>query len=387
VIPKAQPKPFPWGCLDSTTRVEVEVRRAMGRWMVAHTRIDRVEAALSDLVDARVEILPGRVWPAAQTCGLADGVGVLIGRADSSDPARAALVACERALAAVLVARALRRPIPRLLETGSAVAPSGAIAGALAAVLFAAARRAHASIALRVLAAGPAAALEGELTRADPVLATLSATILVADDAFAACLLVPHGAVAAAPPPTCTAPSIAAALGPAPLSLPIVACARPATASDLARLRIGDVWLPGGWPLARGAGGMLEGPVLLAAPSSDLGMRARLAPDGRLVLGGEMEALYMQEADVSETVEEGALLQAIGEVPVVVRVEVGEARMAAREWANLERGDVIALGRRIGERVILRVGGVPVARGDLVEIDGEVGVRIVERTTGAPEAP
>jgi flagellar motor switch/type III secretory pathway protein FliN len=33
----------------------------------------------------------------------------------------------------------------------------------------------------------------------------------------------------------------------------------------------------------------------------------------------------------------------------------------------------------VGEAVVLRVGGVPVARGDLVEIDGEVGVRIVER--------
>jgi flagellar motor switch/type III secretory pathway protein FliN len=44
----------------------------------------------------------------------------------------------------------------------------------------------------------------------------------------------------------------------------------------------------------------------------------------------------------------------------------------------------VALGRRIGDPVVLRVGGVAVARGDLVEIDGEVGVRIVERlATGA----
>jgi flagellar motor switch/type III secretory pathway protein FliN len=53
--------------------------------------------------------------------------------------------------------------------------------------------------------------------------------------------------------------------------------------------------------------------------------------------------------------------------------------MAAREWAALTSGDVVSLGRRVGEAVVLRVGGVPVARGDLVEIDGEVGVRIVER--------
>jgi flagellar motor switch/type III secretory pathway protein FliN len=69
----------------------------------------------------------------------------------------------------------------------------------------------------------------------------------------------------------------------------------------------------------------------------------------------------------------------VGDVPVVVRVEVGEARMIAREWAALARGDVVTLGRRVGERVLLRVGGVPVARGELVSVDGEVGVRIVER--------
>jgi flagellar motor switch/type III secretory pathway protein FliN len=74
-----------------------------------------------------------------------------------------------------------------------------------------------------------------------------------------------------------------------------------------------------------------------------------------------------------------ALVAAIGDVPVVVRVEIGEATLPAREWAALARGDVIALGRRVGDRVVLRVGGVPVARGELVEIDGEVGVRVAER--------
>jgi flagellar motor switch/type III secretory pathway protein FliN len=82
---------------------------------------------------------------------------------------------------------------------------------------------------------------------------------------------------------------------------------------------------------------------------------------------------------MGEGIERGGLVEAIGEVPVVVRVEIGEARMAAREWAALTRGDVVSLGRRVGEAVVLRVGGVPVARGDLVEIDGQVGVRIVER--------
>jgi flagellar motor switch/type III secretory pathway protein FliN len=74
-----------------------------------------------------------------------------------------------------------------------------------------------------------------------------------------------------------------------------------------------------------------------------------------------------------------ALVEAIGEVPVIVRVEVGVAEMPAREWASLGRGDVIALGSRIADPVTLRVGTRVVARGELVDIEGEVGVRIVER--------
>ena len=82
---------------------------------------------------------------------------------------------------------------------------------------------------------------------------------------------------------------------------------------------------------------------------------------------------------MGEGVDGGELIDAVGDVPVLVRVEIGEAQMSAREWATFGRGDVVALGRRVGEPVILRVGGVAVARGDLVELEGEVGVRIVER--------
>ena len=81
--------------------------------------------------------------------------------------------------------------------------------------------------------------------------------------------------------------------------------------------------------------------------------------------------------------ERETLVTAMGEVPVVVRVEVGTVEMAAKDWAALGQGDVIALGRKVGDGVTLRVGGVAVARGELVDLEGEVGVRIL----GRPEAP
>jgi flagellar motor switch/type III secretory pathway protein FliN len=45
----------------------------------------------------------------------------------------------------------------------------------------------------------------------------------------------------------------------------------------------------------------------------------------------------------------------------------------------MSSGDVVTLGRRVGEAVTLRVGGAVVARGELVVVDGEVGVRIKHR--------
>jgi flagellar motor switch/type III secretory pathway protein FliN len=98
------------------------------------------------------------------------------------------------------------------------------------------------------------------------------------------------------------------------------------------------------------------------------------------VLSGEANAVG--EAEMTEAERDNTVLDAVGDVPVVVRVEIGEARMAARDWASLGRGDVITVGRRVGELVLLRVGGVPVARGELVNVDGEVGVRIAERLAG-----
>ena len=82
--------------------------------------------------------------------------------------------------------------------------------------------------------------------------------------------------------------------------------------------------------------------------------------------------------------EKDALVEAVGEVPVVVRVEIGVAEMRARDWASLAPGDVVSLGKKLGEPVTLRVGGITVARGELVDLDGEVAVRILGRTDVEP---
>jgi flagellar motor switch/type III secretory pathway protein FliN len=255
-------------------------------------------------------------------------------------------------------------------------------------VVAAAARRAHQGAAPQVLAAGPPAALEADLARGGDALFAVTLTVLVEHDAFDARVVVSQRAALAAPSFPWGAAALAA-LGPTPLGLPLVACAFRATVTDVARLGAGDVVVPAAWGLSRG-GASLQGPVWLAAPTAEFGVRAQLVADGRLVLGGGLEPLCPDEApeaNMGDGVDKAELIDAIGDVPVLVRVELGEARMAAREWAAVGKGDVVTLGRRVGESVLLRVGGVPVARGDLVEIDGEVGVRIVERLAGDGMAP
>lgn len=374
---------FPWRALDSTTRDEVAALRDARRWAQRSTELAALPSALAELLGAEVALLVRRAQPLGDTRPLEGGIGVVLARVDTPGIVRGALVEGERALASAMVARVMKRPPSRVVDTSSD--PAAGLAGAFAAIAAAVVRRAHAGAALRVLAAGPATALEADVARLDPGLLAIALTVLVAHDAFSARVVVPRDIVAAAPTRAWNAGSLAA-LGATPLAVPIVACAVRATAADVGALCCGDVFLPGDWPLvharagatAGAAGPGWAGPVLLAAASSDTGARAQLGDDGRLVLGGELEPLCAAEAEMSDG-ETGGLVEAIGDVPVVVRVEIGEARMAAREWADLARGDVIALGRRIGEPVVLRVGGVPIARGELVEVDGEVGVRIVER--------
>jgi flagellar motor switch/type III secretory pathway protein FliN len=394
--------PFPWVTLDRVTREEVETLAGARRWAATKLRIDQAAEVLGGLVGARVELL---VRGAVQCVGQGGGApandrefGVLLAPAhrDSSAAPMAdgVLVELEAALAGALVARALRRPAPVLVKPGVV---SEGVAGAAAALVAAVARRVHARVALTVHAAGPAAALRAALCAASPDVVAVTWTVLVGDEAYAARAVVPRRALTLAPPESGHAwgANALAALGATPLRISIVAWAVELTTAEIATLGPGDVLVVERGSLTvdastrslalprahrvEGASATLVGPVWLAAASSDVGVRADLVEGPRLVLRGEREPLGAAEATMTEAGEERALVEAIGDVPVLVRVEVGEAVMSARQWASLAPGDVVGLGRRLGEHVVLRIGGVPVARGELVDIEGEMGVRIVAR--------
>jgi flagellar motor switch/type III secretory pathway protein FliN len=371
-------RPFPWESLDAVTHAEVGTFRDARRWLVRHARPDAVGHAFRALFDGEIEVRVGRIQPADARPTSADDIAVLVAAAEGT--AYPILIEAERALALQVVARALRRPPPTVVS--DATEPLSRVAGAFGAVLMAVLRRAHAGVATRVLRAGPASETSPQsLACLGPEPCAISLTVLLENDAFAARALVSPAAVLSSPAPPWNTRSLAE-LGDTPLLVPVVAATTRIGRADLESLRPGDAILPRPgeriWPLSEGTRADEPSPVWLSPPSSEVGIRGRLAPDGRLVLTGGLESLVDAEAPMDPDAN-AALVSVLAEAPVVVRVEIGEAQMSAREWATVGRGDVIPLGRRVGEPVILRVGGVPVARGELVQIDGEVGVRVVER--------
>ncbi|MGH7282939.1 MAG: FliM/FliN family flagellar motor switch protein, partial [Polyangiaceae bacterium] len=113
--------------------------------------------------------------------------------------------------------------------------------------------------------------------------------------------------------------------------------------------------------------------VVVVSHDCERGLRARLGEDGSLVILEGVEEIAM-------SAEKEAAADNAGQSPVIVRVEIGQVTMKAREWAALSPGDVIATGQKIADPIVLRVAGVEIARGELVELEGEVGVRIVSRS-------
>lgn len=365
---------FPWGAVRTMTRAEVAVIRDVNRWLAERAPLGQLQAALAALLSTDVRVRVRSVGLVKQPHGLGDGAAVAL--ADAEDPRfeRAVLVEAEYALVVAALSRGLRNRPPTVMQPMSM---SATVWGGFAAIVAAALRRARGGITSRVLTAGPATSLEGDLVRTGHELVSVGLVVLLADDAFEARIVAPR-AVLGAPRATPWGAAAMGVLGSTPLRLCVVGCAAVLSITDVASLRRGDVVLLPGWPLGRGPE-PLAGDVVLAASGASMGVAAVLK-EGKLTLSDRLVPV-VNESERSDAMDEGknALMEAIGEVPVVVRVEIGDVEMSAREWASVGLGEVVTMGRRVGEPVTLRVGNVVVARGDLVDVEGEVGVRILER--------
>jgi flagellar motor switch/type III secretory pathway protein FliN len=368
--------PFPFASLEHLTRGELAIASRLRGVAARYVAGERLATAMTELVGEPVSLRLRGHHRLLGPRGTDDAVGVTLALPSEGDLGRRVLVEVEGALGAALVARALRQRAPRVVDASRP--PSPALAGAFAAVLLAALRRAHADAVPRVLAAGPGSDLARDLLVAARDVTTARVTVVVGDDAFEARVSVPDALLPSTPRARFSSLDLAG-LGELRLSLPLVVATGVASRRDLAALEEGDAFLPGRFPLVEREGA-LTGPVALVAPASELGLSATLAEGRRLVVRALLESHpWVEERAMPSEPSVTSTAEALEDAPLVVRVELGSVEMKAGEWAALVPGDVVALGRRLGEPALLRVGGVEVARGELVQVDGEYGVRIVSR--------
>ncbi len=95
------------------------------------------------------------------------------------------------------------------------------------------------------------------------------------------------------------------------------------------------------------------------------------------------EGAYEEEPDPpgDDNLEQVEAL--LGDIPMVLMVELGRVQLTADEIIRLRPGQLIELGRAPTDPVDLVVGGKLVAKGELVEIDGALGVKLLNLAKGA----
>jgi flagellar motor switch/type III secretory pathway protein FliN len=365
-------QPFPWERLLTLPRESVgmlaDARRALWRSLDE----TKIAEALSELLGERATTHVSSVMVVSEDPEMAYGSSLAFSTSDDSLRVRIDL---DRQLARTLVARVLGRPAG-LGDPRVATAPE--VDGALLAIVCAVARRAHGSgDSLRPMGPGGWAIASGERTLA------VRASVTIGADSYAA-----HARVQLRRPFSADAESghdQLRDLGDLPITLPMVVAIATVPAGELFAITTGDVFLPGeGWTIATaGAASLssLTGKVMLAAPGRDRAINATLGENGSIVVVGVGPISHDVEATVtsSNRDEATATSEVILDAPLVVRVELGSVTLTAREWADLVPGDVIAVGRRVSEPVILRIAGQEVARGEIVDIEGELGVKIRDR--------
>lgn len=181
----------------------------------------------------------------------------------------------------------------------------------------------------------------------------------------------------------------AAVLGALSVSVAVESGRAALPASELAGLRAGDVVVLDA-ASARPCEGGLEGEVVARVRGGASRWRCALEPAGgdgvRLVVRAREQGPAVSRRDRTSggarMDEDGGragarMLEAAGDVPVELVVELARFEMPLAEIAALAPGEVLGTGRALGERVLLRAGDRVVATGELVDVEGELGVRVL----------
>lgn len=146
---------------------------------------------------------------------------------------------------------------------------------------------------------------------------------------------------------------------------------------EIASLERGDVVIPDRSSLTidRGA---LAGAVSITTRRARRAFTAELVRGELRITGVELRSPSARGAREVTMKDPEAVLDAMGDTPVTLTLELARFTLPLEEIAALAPGEIVRAGVAIGERVTLRAGDRVVASGELVDVDGEVGVRILE---------
>ena len=93
------------------------------------------------------------------------------------------------------------------------------------------------------------------------------------------------------------------------------------------------------------------------------------------VLGGKIRFF-------NKDVEDAALhnITFLGDIPMLMSVEIGRTEMSIREVMNLKEGSMIAFTKIVGEPMDVIISDRLMARGEIVVVNERYGIRISEVT-------
>jgi len=153
------------------------------------------------------------------------------------------------------------------------------------------------------------------------------------------------------------------------------------TARELHALRPGDVLVPDRIGVARDPDG-LRGHARLSASGARWGV-ACVIEDGEARVARRADRDSPITARLEELMSDDASpLEAMGDTPVQLTVELARLSVPLGELASLAPGAVLRTGRPLGEPVQLRAGDRVIGQGELVEVEGELGVRLLDLSPG-----
>lgn len=98
----------------------------------------------------------------------------------------------------------------------------------------------------------------------------------------------------------------------------------------------------------------------------------------------DYERVDQQDLHADGTASSGeANLDVILDIPVMISLEIGRARISIRHLMQLNQGSVVELDRLAGEPLDVLVNGTLIAHGEVVVVNEKFGIRLTDVISAA----